>query len=422
MQVTIHDVDDFKRKALAFSNQFEICCLLDSNQYQDPYSKFDLLFAIDYIDKIETKKVNNSFEQLEAFKLKNRGWLFGGLGYDLKNEIEDLTSKNEDHLNFPDLFFFAPKHLLILKGNQLEIVSDDAENIWFQLQNSVKEPANSSAKSEIKCRFSKADYIQTLEEIKTEISKGNIYETNFCIEFYAENMVINPSEIFQQLNLVSPTPFANYFKWFDKYIISATPERFLSKRGNKLISQPIKGTAKRSANHEEDEQIKNDLGNHPKEQQENVMIVDLVRNDLTKSAKKGTVTVEELFGIYSFKQVHQMISTVVCQIKDEVTSVEALKNAFPMGSMTGAPKIKAMLLMDHYERSQRGIYSGAVGYFSPEGDFDFNVIIRTILYNETEKYLSFHVGSAITYYANAENEYEECLLKIKAILEVLSYK
>jgi len=422
MQVTIHDVDDFKRKALAFSNQFEICCLLDSNQYQDPYSKFDLLFAIDYIDKIETKKVNNSFEQLEAFKLKNKGWLFGGLGYDLKNEIEDLTSKNEDHLNFPDLFFFAPKHLLILKGNRLEIVSDDADNIWFQLQNSVEKPVNSSAKSETKCRFSKADYIQTLEEIKTEISKGNIYETNFCIEFYAENMVINPSEIFQQLNLVSPTPFANYFKWFDKYIISATPERFLSKRGNKLISQPIKGTAKRSANHEEDEQIKNDLGNHPKEQQENVMIVDLVRNDLTKSAKKGTVTVEELFGIYSFKQVHQMISTVVCQIKDEVTSVEALKNAFPMGSMTGAPKIKAMLLMDHYERSQRGIYSGAVGYFSPEGDFDFNVIIRTILYNKTEKYLSFHVGSAITYYANAENEYEECLLKIKAILEVLSYK
>lgn len=422
MQVTIHDVDDFKRKALAFSNQFEICCLLDSNQYQDPYSKFDLLFAIDYIDKIETKKVNNSFEQLEALKLKNKGWLFGGLGYDLKNEIEDLTSKNEDHLNFPDLFFFAPKHLLILKGNQLEIVSDDADNIWFQLQNSIEELANPSAKSEIKCRFSKADYIQTLEEIKTEISKGNIYETNFCIEFYAENMVINPSEIFQQLNLVSPTPFANYFKWFDKYIISATPERFLSKRGNKLISQPIKGTAKRSANYQEDEEIKNYLANHPKEQQENVMIVDLVRNDLTKSAKKGTVTVEELFGIYSFKQVHQMISTVVCEIKDEVTNVEALKNTFPMGSMTGAPKIKAMQLMDHYERSQRGIYSGAVGYFSPEGDFDFNVIIRTILYNETEKYLSFHVGSAITYYANAENEYEECLLKIKAILEVLSHK
>ena len=420
MQVTVHNVDDFKRKALAFANQFDVCCLLDSNHYQDPYSKFDLLFAIDYIDKIETKKVNNSFLQLEAFKLKNKGWLFGGLGYDLKNEIEDLKSTNEDHLSFPDLFFFAPKHLLVLKGNQLEIISDDAENIWTQIEDNNLEKSNSFTKCDIQCRFSKADYIQTLDEIKTEISKGNIYETNFCMEFYAENATINPSQIFKQLNSISPSPFANYFKWFDKYIISATPERFLSKRGNKLISQPIKGTAKRSENQKEDEQIKHDLVNHPKEQQENVMIVDLVRNDLTKSAKKGTVAVEELFGIYSFKQVHQMISTVVCEIKEGLSSVDALKNTFPMGSMTGAPKISAMQLMDNHERSQRGMYSGAVGYFSPEDDFDFNVIIRTILYNETEKYLSFHVGSAITYYADADKEYEECLLKIKAILEVLN--
>jgi len=420
MQVTIQNIDDFKRKALAFANQFDVCCLLDSNNYHDSYSKFDLLFAIDYSDKIETKKVNNSFELLEAFKLKNKGWLFGGLGYDLKNEIEDLNSKNDDFLNFPDLFFFAPKHILVLKGNDLKIISDDANNIWSQIKDTNIEKSNSSAKCDIKCRFSKADYIQTLGDIKTEISKGNIYETNFCMEFYAENATINPNLIFQQLNSISPTPFANYFKWFDKFIISATPERFLSKRGNKLISQPIKGTAKRSENQKEDEQIKVDLVNHPKEQQENVMIVDLVRNDLTKSAKKGTVSVEELFGIYSFKQVHQMISTVVCEIKEGLSSVDVLKNTFPMGSMTGAPKISAMLLMDNYERSQRGIYSGAVGYFSPEDDFDFNVIIRTILYNETEKYLSFHVGSAITYYADAEKEYEECLLKIKAILEVLN--
>jgi para-aminobenzoate synthetase component 1 len=419
MQVTIEDIDDFKIKALAYASQFEICCLLDSNQYQDPYSKFDLLFAIDYIDKIETKKVNNSFEQLEAFKLKHNGWLFGGLGYDLKNEIEDLKSTNKDYLNFPDLFFFAPKHLLILKGNQLKIISDDAENIWSEIEQTLVEESNLNATCNIKCRVSKADYIQTLNEIKTEISKGNIYETNFCMEFYAKNTVIVPHQIFHQLNKISPTPFANYFKWFDKYIISATPERFLSKRGNKLISQPIKGTAKRSDNQAEDAQIKRDLVNHPKERQENVMIVDMVRNDLTKSAKKGTVAVEELFGIYSFKQVHQMISTVVCELKDEVSNVDALRNTFPMGSMTGAPKIKAMQLMDHYENSQRGIYSGAVGYFSPDNDFDFNVIIRTILYNETEKYLSFHVGSAITYYADAENEYEECLLKVKAILEVL---
>jgi para-aminobenzoate synthetase component 1 len=205
----------------------------------------------------------------------------------------------------------------------------------------------------------------------------------------------------------------------NQYIISASPERFLAKRGRQLISQPIKGTAKRSANLAEDEQLKLSLKNHPKEQQENVMIVDLVRNDLTRSAVAGTVKVEELFGIYSFEQVHQMISTVTCLKADDVSDVEAIRNTFPMGSMTGAPKVNAMRLMEKYERSKRGVYSGAVGYFSPDGDFDFNVIIRTILYNAATQYLSFQVGSAITHSADAENEYQECLLKAKAILEVL---
>jgi para-aminobenzoate synthetase component 1 len=132
------------------------------------------------------------------------------------------------------------------------------------------------------------------------------------------------------------------------------------------------------------------------------------------------VKTEELFGIYSFSQVHQMISTVVCELDEQTSAVKALKNAFPMGSMTGAPKISAMRLMEQYERSKRGVYSGAIGYFSPDGDFDFNVVIRTILYDSAKRYLSFQAGSAITFHADAENEYEECLLKITAIKQVLS--
>jgi len=225
--------------------------------------------------------------------------------------------------------------------------------------------------------------------------------------------------VFLKLNAISPNPFSGFFKWKGNYILCASPERFLAKRGDKLISQPIKGTAKRGKTIEEDEVIKQQLRNHTKELQENVMIVDLVRNDLTRSAKEGTVKMEELFGIYSFNQLHQMISTVVCEIQDGLTSIEAIKNTFPIGSMTGAPKISAMRLMEQYERSKRGVYSGAMGYFSPDGDFDFNVVIRTLLYNAEKKYLSFQVGSAITYHADAEREYEECLLKAKAILEVL---
>ena len=420
MNVTISDIELFKQKALKWANTFDVCCLLDSNQYQDPYSRFDFLIAANAEKKIELRNSTAAFEDLNTFRKENTGWVFGGLGYDLKNEIEDLQSDNLDHLDFPDLFFFAPKHLIFLKGNQLKINSSEAEEIWKNINNVVLEDDSHPTKLNIQCRFSKADYLNTIENIKEEIGRGNIYETNFCMEFFAEDAIINPTQVFKELNSASPTPFANYFKWFDHYVLSATPERFLSKKGRKLISQPIKGTAKRSEDITEDEQIKKELSNHPKEQQENVMIVDLVRNDLTKSAKKGTVAVEELFGVYSFKQVHQMISTVVCELKDDITNSEILKNSFPMGSMTGAPKIKAMQLMEHFERTKRGLYSGAIGYFSPEDDFDFNVIIRTVLYNKKEKYLSFQVGSAITYYAEAEKEYEECLLKVKAILEVLA--
>ena len=230
---------------------------------------------------------------------------------------------------------------------------------------------------------------------------------------------MDPITIFLELNRISPTPFAAFYKWKDNYVLCASPERFLAKRGNKLVSQPIKGTAKRGGSDEEDKAIKQQLRNHAKELQENVMIVDLVRNDLTRSAKPGTVKTEELFGIYSFNQVHQMISTVVCELQDGISAVQAIRNTFPMGSMTGAPKISSMQLMELYERSRRGIYSGAIGYFSPDNDFDLNVVIRTLLYNSTEKYLSFQTGSAITYHADAEREYEECLLKAKAILEVL---
>nr|WP_304065142.1 anthranilate synthase component I family protein [Pedobacter glucosidilyticus] len=415
MQLKIEDKFAFKQQALRWANQHEYCTVFDSHQYQDPYSTFDLLIAVDAIDCLETP-YGDAFLQLEAFKNKHQSWLIGGFAYDLKNEVEDLTSRNKDSLAFPDLFFFVPKHLILVKGDDLSIISDDAEQVLAAISKTIIEEEQSLPPIEINCKFSKHEYIDTVKQIQKEIAAGNIYETNFCIEFYKEDTSLNPVQVYERLSQVSPTPFSSFFKWKDKYVLCASPERFLAKRGNKIISQPIKGTAKRGKNLEEDNAIKEALANHPKEQQENVMIVDLVRNDLTKSAKKGTVAVEELFGIYSFKQVHQMISTVVCEVDEKLSLTEIIKNTFPMGSMTGAPKIKAMQLMEKYEKSKRGIYSGAIGYITPHQDFDFNVVIRSVLYNESSKYLSFHAGSAITFYADAEKEYEECLLKISAML------
>ncbi len=406
-----------KQKALQWANSFNVCCCLDSNEYSDPYTQYDCLIAVGSTHELRANS-GKSFQQLRNFYEEHKNWIFGLFSYELKNEVEQLSSTHSDKLDFPDLFFFVPTYLIALKDDKIEVLIGD-DSIISSISNIEIDRPMLKPELKIQNRFSREDYISTVKKLQEHIIRGDVYEINFCQEFFAEHAIIDPLGIYQSLNNLSPTPFAGFFKIYDRYILSATPERFLCKRGNKLISQPIKGTAKRSENLMEDEKIKADLKNSLKEQAENVMIVDLVRNDLTKSAVKGSVKVEELFGIYSFPQVHQMISTISCELDEKTHFIDAIKNAFPMGSMTGAPKIKAMQLIDRYEKSKRGAFSGSFGCIAPNGDFDFNVIIRSILYNTEQKYLSFQVGGAITYAANPEAEYEECLLKASAILKVL---
>ena len=272
----------------------------------------------------------------------------------------------------------------------------------------------------IQQRIPKENYLQRVSKILEHIHQGDIYEANFCMEFFAENATIDPIEKFIKLNEISQPPFAVFFKNSNHFLLSATPERYLRKEGELIISQPIKGTAKRFLDVVEDEKSKIQLALDPKERAENIMITDLVRNDLSRTAQKGSVAIQELCEIYSFLQVHQMISTVTSKLDAQYSVVDALKTTFPMGSMTGAPKISAMKIIEELEETKRGLYSGAVGYFAPNGDFDFNVVIRSILYNQEKKYVSFSVGSAITSQSIPEKEYEECLLKAKAMREVLS--
>jgi para-aminobenzoate synthetase component 1 len=414
------DTDSFKSKALLWSDSFNTACYFDSNNFSDPYSAFGVYIGAGKVAEL-TDSDKSSFVAVEQFLNSNKGYIPGYFSYDLKNEIENLNSENPDNLEFAKIYFFLPKHSILIRNNEISIFSDDADEVWCSINQTILNQSKEQVSvPKIRGRFNRNEYIQTVREIQKHIQRGDIYEMNFCQEFYSEDVEINPLELFTELNNLSPTPFANYFKIDNQYIISATPERFLSRRGNKLISQPIKGTSSRNSDSTKDRLQKEELLLNEKERAENVMIVDLVRNDLTKSAKPGTVRVEELFGIYSFKQVHQMISTVVCELQENLSNPKIIANTFPMGSMTGAPKIKAMQLADKYERSQRGVYSGAIGYFAPDGDFDFNVVIRTILYNRKQKYLSFHVGSAITLDSDPEKEYEECLLKGKAIRAVLN--
>lgn len=406
----------FKQKAKQWAVNFDVCCYLDSNQYTDPYAQYDCLIAIGQQHQLKAN-AGTAFAQLRSFYEQHRDWLFGLFSYELKNEVEHLTSSHSDELHFPDLYFFVPQYLLAIQKNAVKVLKGNA-SIIHEIEQ-IELIRHDNPKLAIEKRFDRETYIQTVEALQGHIKRGDIYEVNFCQEFFAQHASIDPLAIYEALNALSPTPFSGFFKLNQHYILSATPERFLCKRGSKLISQPIKGTAKRNGNPIVDEQIKATLKSSVKEQAENVMIVDLVRNDLTRNAVKGSVKVEELFGIYSFPQVHQMISTISCELDPNIHWVDAIKNTFPMGSMTGAPKIKAMELIEQYEKSKRGAFSGSFGCISPNGDFDFNVIIRSILYNENTQYLSFQVGGAITYAANAADEYEECLLKASAIMKVL---
>ncbi len=416
----------FKKQLLKWGAIHETVVFLDSNNYEQQYSSFDAMLAVEEFTSIKTDYFD-AFEKLKEYQSYSKDYLFGYLSYDVKNDVEKLSSNNFDGLEFPDVYFFQPQKIIKIQNDTavflyLRAFDDEIEEDFETILdvNLMQQVTKKDSTVKIKLRTQKEAYFQKLNTILEHIQRGDIYEANFCQEFYAENTMLDPYEIYTNLNSISEPPFATFFKHEELFLMSASPERYLRKEGAKIISQPIKGTAKRFVNPIEDNKIAFDLARDEKERSENVMIVDLVRNDLSRLAKKGSVRVEELCKVYSFKQVHQLISTVVSELKEEAHPVDIIRETFPMGSMTGAPKISAMKIIEKLEVSKRGLYSGAFGYFTPEGDFDFNVVIRSILYNSDKKYVSYSVGGAITAKSSPEKEYEECLLKAKAMKQVLT--
>lgn len=413
------DKRTFKQQMLHWANQFNICCFLDNNEYSSKHHSYEWLLAAGAAKTFSP--VENKLESLKEFCTNHNDWLFGHLGYDLKNEIEGLNSLHTDHIGFPDIFFFQPEIVIRSNANSVSIsvIGKVPEEIFSSILETSINNSFHFQKPDIQLRTAKWQYIDTIEKLRQHILRGDCYEINYCIEFFAENAIIDPLDVYEELIKVSPNPFASFYKLHDKYLMCASPERYLKRKGNEIISQPIKGTIKRSKESENDELNKQQLLDSKKDRSENVMVVDLVRNDLSKICKDGSVQVEELFGIYTFPQLHQMISTVKGELKDEIDFSDIIRATFPMGSMTGAPKRSVMQLIEKYEQTKRGIFSGAVGYIDPNSDFDFNVVIRSIMYNSTNEHLSYQVGSGITFYSNAESEFEECLLKAKAIEKVL---
>jgi para-aminobenzoate synthetase component I len=350
-------------------------------------------------------------------------WAFGILGYDLKNETEPALGQPEKPTSFPSLIFFRPRLVISIRDQKAEILYNKTGHPDVELLNLLSRrkdlPPRKAESVTLNPEISRERYLEIVDRIQHHIHLGDVYEINYCQRFSARTRLTDPYHTWVRLYSATKAPMSAFFQSGERYLLCASPERFLQRRKNKLISQPIKGTIKRGVSEEEDHSLRLSLLKSKKERSENVMIVDLVRNDLSRSAKRGSVRVEELFGIHTFPTVHHLISTISSEIARDLPFTQILRDTFPMGSMTGAPKVRAMQLIDHYEEKPREWYSGAVGYIRPGGDFDFNVIIRSVVVDNARGEISCSVGSAITSLSKGSEEYEECLLKLFAIQEVL---
>lgn len=408
---------------LSWCKQFGIFLFLDSNKYRPAYAAYECLLAIGNAP-VQFEDTHSKLDSVFQHYQKRKDWLFGHIAYDYKNELEPkLSSRHENKFSFGDLSFFCPDVVCHINTAQtiftIESLTASPEEI-YQAIIATKAPAQTRLPSiSFEQKIKKEEYVRTINLLRQHIANGDCYEINFCGEGFSSVEQLDTLSVFNRLNELSPAPFAAYYRLHNQYMMCASPERYLRKNGAEVIAQPIKGTIRRGKDKDEDLQLKSQLKNSSKDRAENVMIVDLMRNDLARSCKINSIKVNELFGIYTFPQVHQMISTVSGRLKENIPFTDAIKYSFPMGSMTGAPKIKVMELIEQYEASGRGLFSGSVGYISPDGNFDFNVIIRSLFYNAASAYIAYQTGGAITYDSDAQQEWDEMRLKAWALERVL---
>jgi para-aminobenzoate synthetase component 1 len=358
-----------------------------------------------------------NWEELDAWIKSSNEWIFGWVGYDVRRSIEAFAKEHLESSSFPQLVLFRPINLFKIRNRSVEVLKGEWHpnlDEWLSM-----DPADDLPGVELTPTVSHDEYNRHIAELKLQIAIGNVYELNYCMPFEGQAEWNNTASIWKRIYGYTEAPFSAYARWGNNTVMCASPERYLKREGNRVVSQPIKGTARRGESPEEDIRLKNELSLSRKERAENVMIVDLVRNDLSQCADRNSVCVEELFGVHSFKTVHHLISTISCTVPSSIGWVDLIKTTFPMGSMTGAPKLSAMKLISAHEKTERGIYSGSIGYIEPNGNFDFNVVIRSVQYDMLSGKVSCHVGGAITALCNASDEYKECLLKAEAVLRAL---
>jgi para-aminobenzoate synthetase component 1 len=416
------DLYKIKQQVLNWSVRFNTFSFLDNQEHSSDEHSYECLAAAGERARIKADS-GHAFEILKKFSFEQDDWLFGHFSFSLKSETENSISVLPDFIKFPDLFFYVPEIIVLLLKQEIRIGLHGTghQKVFDEISRAVPQPEGLISRVPvIQKRIDRNEYLQIIHRLKNHIQRGDCYEINYCQEFFAEDVLLDPVALYRSLNKVSPSPFSAFYSVDEKFLLCASPERYLRKKGDCVVSQPIKGTAARDPEHPvRDKLLRDELAASEKDRAENVMVVDLVRNDLSKICETDSVRVTELFGIYSFAQVHQMISTITGKPLADLDWTEMIAKTFPMGSMTGAPKKRVLELIELYEKTARGLFSGAVGYVEPNRDFDFNVVIRSLLYNRPKRYLAYFAGSGITINSDPEKEYDECLMKVSAFEQII---
>jgi len=354
--------------------------------------------------------------KFDLFTHVDQSWKFGFISYDVKNHLEvKLESKNVISANLPDLWFMIPKMLLKIDAqtNKAELILGDKKLFLNELEIARKKNFEKNYSILNWQSFtSKETYLKRIEEIKAAIKEGLYYELNLS-RLITTEFIGSAYGLYAALRELNPVPMAAFIKTKEWTICSASPEVFIFKKGDEIISKPIKGTRKRFQNVVDDERVKKELAESIKEKAENLMIVDLVRNDFNRICQPGSVAVTSLFDIKSYTTVHQMESTIIGKLRSDANYFTIFKAAFPMGSMTGAPKIASMIAIDSLENYRRNVYSGSIGYIDEHQNAEFNVVIRTAIIKDGKLYYS--VGGAITADSNPEEEWKETEIKAEIL-------
>lgn len=399
--------------------------LLYSGMQQDYTGRYSIIAL-----KKNKEIISNDFSELEKALSSNQekfanSW-FGYLGYGLKNCLEELPGEPDSIINMPSLWMLNFKIIMLFDHieRNIKIYAEDESDIadYPEFEDDVGCSDFKVRTSAVQSNMSREEYLNKVGIIKEAIRNGNLYQANLTRKFFGDIKIENGNEfdVFAKLCEISPAPYSAFIKFNDYYIISSSPENFLNIDcdGN-VETRPIKGTSARSSDVEEDKELRERLSNSQKDRAENLMIVDLSRNDLSRSCVAGSVKVDKLFEVKTYNTIHHMVSTVSGRKLAEKSALDVVKGSFPPGSMTGTPKIKAMQLCSGLENVKRGVYSGALGWFGGDGSADLSVVIRTIILHQGK--FEFQVGGAIVNDSEAQKELQETYTKAKAIMEVLAF-